>query len=84
MTVTPVACTLSPAAWGGDFTGIQLENRAGAASMTSSRQATASEERSGVFWKFQKSQMKPGSQPAGAAASPAVTRVIGMRAKSAN
>lgn len=51
--------------------------------MTSSRQATASEERSGVFWKFQKSQMKEGSQPAGAAASPAVTRVIGMRGKSA-
>lgn len=83
MTVTPVACTRSPAA-GGDFTGIQPEKRAGTASMTSSRQATASEERSGVFWKFQKSQMKQGSQPAAAAASPAVTRVIGMRGKSAN
>lgn len=66
MTVAPVACTRSPAP-GGDFTGIQPENRAGAASATSSRQATASE-RSGVFWKFQKSQMKQGSRPAGAAA----------------
>lgn len=64
---------------GGGFTGIQAGNRAGTASVTSGRQATASEETSGVLWRFQKSQMEQGSQPAGAAASPAVTRVIGMR-----
>lgn len=41
------------------------EDCAGTASMTSSLQATASEKKSGVFWKFQKSQMKKEPQPAG-------------------
>lgn len=56
MTATPAARVHPLPCSRGDFTGIQPESRAGAASMTSSRQATASEERSGVFWKFQKSQ----------------------------
>lgn len=49
---------------GGDSTGIQPENGAGTASVTSSRQATASEERVVRFGSFQKSQMKQGPQPA--------------------
>lgn len=43
------------------------------ASMTFSLQATASEKKSGVFWKFQKSQMKKEPRPAGGTL---VTKVI--------
>lgn len=46
------------------------EDCAGTASMTSSLQATASEKKSGVFWKFQKSQVKKGPR------GPLVTKVI--------